>query len=110
MTLKHLLVYLLLGVLTACNTQAVNSPYPDQDNDAAVLYSSFSLRPKHLDPARSYSSNEIAITGQIYEPPYQYHYLKRPYELEPLAAEALPDVKYLDAQGNTIKVQKQIPR
>lgn len=106
MTLKHLLVYILLGVLTACNTQAVNSPYPDQDNDAAVLYSSFSLRPKHLDPARSYSSNEIAITGQIYEPPYQYHYLKRPYELEPLAAEALPDVKYLDAQGNTIKDAK----
>ncbi|KGM06979.1 Dipeptide-binding ABC transporter, periplasmic substrate-binding component [Methylophaga thiooxydans] len=106
MTLKHLLVYLLLGVLTACNTQAVNSPYPDQDNDVAVLYSSFSLRPKHLDPARSYSSNEIAITGQIYEPPYQYHYLKRPYELEPLAAEALPDVKYLDAQGNTIKDAK----
>lgn len=106
MTLKHLLVYLLLGVLTASNTQALNSPYPDQDNDAAVLYSSFSLRPKHLDPARSYSSNEIAITGQIYEPPYQYHYLKRPYELEPLAAEALPDVKYLDAQGNTIKDAK----
>lgn len=102
MTLKHLLVYSMLIVLTACDTQAVNSPYPDQDDTAAVLYSSFSLRPKHLDPARSYSSNEIAITGQIYEPPYQYHYLKRPYELEPLAAEALPDVKYLDAQGEVI--------
>jgi len=106
MTLKHLLVYSLLSVLTACNPQAVNSPYPDQDDDAAVLYSSFSLRPKHLDPARSYSANEIAITGQIYEPPYQYHYLKRPYELEPLAAEALPDVTYLDAQGNTISDAK----
>lgn len=102
MTLKHLLVYSMLIVLTACDTQAVNSPYPDQDDNASVLYSSFSLRPKHLDPARSYSSNEIAITGQIYEPPYQYHYLKRPYELEPLAAESLPDVKYLDAQGEVI--------
>lgn len=102
MTLKHLLVYSMLLIITACDTQAVNSPYPDQDDDAAVLYSSFSLRPKHLDPARSYSANEVAITGQIYEPPYQYHYLKRPYELEPLTAEAMPDVKYLDSQGDQI--------
>ncbi|WP_438971197.1 ABC transporter substrate-binding protein [Methylophaga sp.] len=102
MPLKHLLVYLMLFVITACDPQAINSPYPDQDSEAAVLYSSFSLRPKHLDPARSYSANEIAITGQIYEPPYQYHYLKRPYELEPLAAKAMPEVKYLDAQGDVI--------
>jgi len=102
MTLKHLLIYSTLIIVTACNTQAVNSPYPDQNADAAVLYSSFSLRPKHLDPARSYSANEVAITGQIYEPPYQYHYLKRPYQLEPLTAETMPDVKYLDSQGDKI--------
>jgi ABC-type transport system substrate-binding protein len=102
MSLKHLLVYSMLVFLSACEMQAVNSPYPQQDEAAAVLYTSFSLRPKHLDPARSYSSNEIAITGQIYEPPYQYHYLKRPYQLEPLAAEALPTMQYLNEQGEVI--------
>lgn len=102
MRLKHLLSYLLLSLLSGCEFQAVNSPYPDQDVDKATLYTSFTLRPKHLDPARSYSANEIAITGQIYEPPYQYHYLKRPYTLEPLTAAAMPDVTYLNEEGQTV--------
>lgn len=103
MRLKHLLPYLFLSLLPACDFQAVNSPYPDQQADKASLYTSFSLRPKHLDPARSYSANEIAITGQIYEPPYQYHYLKRPYVLEPLTAAAMPDVSYRDEEGNVVE-------
>jgi hypothetical protein len=44
--------------------------------------------PRHLDPTASYWSNEAAYTYQIYEPPYGYHYLKRPFELVPKAAEA----------------------
>ena len=79
----------LLG-LSGCDQQAVNSPYPAADNDETVLYTSFNLRPKHLDPARSYSANETLITGQVYEPPLQYHYLKRPYQLEPLTADKMP--------------------
>ena len=59
-------------------------------------------RPKHLDPAQSYSSNEITFTGQIYEPPLQYHYLKRPYTLIPLTAAAVPKPRYLDAQGKPL--------
>ena len=68
---------LLLGsvapYLSAANW---NSPYSQQGVEEQVLYSSFSGRPKHLDPARSYSSNEYTFIGQIYEPPLQYHYLK----------------------------------
>jgi hypothetical protein len=95
MRLKLFLMVGLCLAITGCEWSAVNSPYVDTE-EANTLYTSFSLRPKHLDPARSYSSNEIIITGQIYEPPYQYHYLKRPYALEPLSAEALPTVTYLD--------------
>lgn len=102
MRLKHLLVTLLLWFLTGCEFQAVNSPYPDKNAEQATLYTSFTLRPKHLDPARSYSANEIAITGQIYEPPYQYHYLKRPYQLEPLAASAMPEVSYLNKANQPV--------
>lgn len=104
---KHLLVYLLFCLLLGCEFNAVNSPYPDQDDEKKALYTSFSLRPKHLDPARSYSSNEIAITGQIYEPPYQYHYLKRPYTLEPLAAEDMPLVTYLNENGEEVSEQSE---
>lgn len=73
-----------------------NSPYSDHDADKNVLFSSFSTPPKHLDPVRSYSSNEWAIISQIYEPPLQYHYFKRPYALEPLTLKSMPTVTYLD--------------
>ena len=51
---------------------------------------------------QSYSSNEIQFTAQIYEPPLQYHYLKRPYELIPLAASELPETQYFDHKGNRL--------
>ncbi|NOX08483.1 MAG: ABC transporter substrate-binding protein [Gammaproteobacteria bacterium] len=66
------------------------------------MYSSFSERPKHLDPVRSYSSNEYAFIAQIYEPPLQYHYLKRPYQLVPLAASSMPVPVYLDQDNNIL--------
>ncbi|MBI2509602.1 MAG: ABC transporter substrate-binding protein, partial [Betaproteobacteria bacterium] len=59
-------------------------------------------RPKHLDPVQSYSSNEITFTAQIYEPPLQYHYLKRPYELVPLTAAAVPEQWYYDGRGRRL--------
>jgi peptide/nickel transport system substrate-binding protein len=98
--MRHLIggCLLLLG-LTACDLSSINSPYTEQLEDESVLYSSFSLRPKHLDPARSYSSSEAQFTAQIYEPPLQYHYLKRPYTLIPLTANRLPTVSYYNAEG-----------
>ncbi|OOZ35939.1 peptide ABC transporter substrate-binding protein [Solemya velesiana gill symbiont] len=99
------MAYMLFGVwavllLTACTDGGWNNPYPTAEADRNILYSSFSERPKHLDPVRSYSSDEYAFIAQIYEPPLQYHFLKRPYVLEPLSATAVPKARYLDADGN----------
>ena len=93
--------WLLPFLLAACSGP-LNDPYPADERGQAILYSAFSERPKHLDPARSYSSNEVVFTGQIYEPPLQYHYLKRPYQLIPLTAESVPKPRFLDAAGNTL--------
>jgi ABC-type transport system substrate-binding protein len=76
-----------------------NNPYPAADAHRNILYSAFRERPKHLDPARAYSSNEYDFIAQIYEPPFQYHYLKRPYELVPLTAVTVPRPVYLDRRG-----------
>lgn len=84
--------------LVACTGRPWNNPYPPADDGKNILYSSFDERPKHLDPARSYSENEAAFTAQIYEPPLQYHFLKRPYELVALTATELPRPSFLDAQ------------
>ncbi len=85
--------------LGSCDQTVLNSPYSSTESGQNVIYSSFDERPKHLDPARSYVSNESEIIGQIYEPLLQYHYLKRPYQLIPLLAEQVPVPRYLDSSG-----------
>jgi len=92
---------LMVMLLVACD-RAWNNPYPASDRVDNTLYSLFQERPKHLDPAISYSSNEIVFTGQIYEPVVQYHYLKRPYELIPLTSLGMPKVSYFDASDNQL--------
>lgn len=97
--LKILSCVVTAGLISACEMEAWNNPYPHSDAGKNILYSSFAARPKHLDPAQSYSANEVLFTAQIYEAPLQYHYLKRPYVLEPLVAESIPVPVYYDADG-----------
>ncbi len=79
---KLLIVMMLIApwALVGCGG-AWNDPYPAADGGRNILYTAFTDRPKHLDPVQSYSEDEITFTAQIYEPPLQYHYLKRPYEV-----------------------------
>ncbi|MFZ5593788.1 MAG: ABC transporter substrate-binding protein [Pseudomonadota bacterium] len=98
----HCFSLVLMLLLSACGEQPWNDPYPARDAGKNILYSAFSDRPKHLDPARSYSSNEVQFTAQIYEPPLQYHYLKRPYTLIPLGAAEMPRPVFLDRNGRTL--------
>lgn len=100
--IRNSLLALLILSQTACDVSQLNNPYPASDHGKAILYSSFSERPKHLDPAVAYSSNEYGFICQIYEPPLQYHYLKRPYQLQPATAVELPEVRYLDQKGNRL--------
>ena len=89
-------------LLTGCSDGAWNNPYPLKESTQNVLYSSFTERPKHLDPVRAYSSDEYAFIAHIYDPPLQYHFLKRPYQLEPLAATEVPVAQYFDVEGNRL--------
>ncbi len=97
------LIFLLFSFsLSSCSDNSWNDPYPVSDANKKVFYSSFGERPKHLDPARSYSSNEWSFISQIYEPPLQYHYLKRPYSLVPLTAASMPKITFYDKDGKVI--------
>lgn len=97
--LMFLLGFLLLA---ACSDGPWNDPYAAREVDKNILYSSFEERPKHLDPVRSYSSGEYAFLAQIYEPPLQYHFLKRPYELIPLTVAEMPKARFFDVAGNQL--------
>lgn len=90
---------LLFMLLAACN----NNPWP---NDAAASNTLFSAviesSPRHLDPTASYWSNDTPYTYQIYEPPYGYHYLKRPFVLMPKSAAAVVKPHFVDKNGNAL--------
>jgi ABC-type transport system substrate-binding protein len=58
--------------------------------------------PKFLDPTASYASDESPITMAVYEPPYRYDYLKRPYTVIGRAANSVAHPYYLDASGQRL--------
>jgi ABC-type transport system substrate-binding protein len=92
---------LLACGLAGCG-RAWNEPYPALERERSILYTFFTERPKHLDPAQSYTSDEYDVIQQIYEPPFQYHYLKRPYELVPASATEVPRPGFFDERGRPL--------
>ncbi len=91
-----------LALLAGNGLAAWNNPYAYREHAKNIFYTSFKERPKHLDPVRSYSSNEYQFIAQIYEPPFQYHYLKRPYTLVPLTSTKVPRAVYYDKGGQRL--------
>ncbi|MCX7961900.1 MAG: ABC transporter substrate-binding protein, partial [Burkholderiales bacterium] len=92
----------LVALAVAGCGEVWNDPYPAAERGRPILYSVFSERPKHLDPAQSYTADEAVFTRQIYEPPLQYHYLKRPFELVPLTAREMPQAREIEGGRFTV--------
>ena len=90
-----------MGCLASAPAQW-NNPHQKVPTKQSIRYGAFTGAPKTLDPARSYSSNETQFIAQIYEPPLQYHYLKRPFTLIPLTAAKLPTVRYFNKAGQPL--------
>ncbi len=62
---------------------------------------------ENLDPAITYSDDGLVLSAQVIEPLYQYHYLKRPFEIEPLLASGLPSIS-TDGKTYRIKIRKNV--
>jgi ABC-type transport system substrate-binding protein len=99
----QMMVIWAVMVLTACGVS--NAPVPPDWLGQNVLFSSYAESPKYLDSTSSYSNNETPWTYAVYEPPLKYHYLKRPYELQPRTLTELPRVTYLNKQGQQVPAQ-----
>ena len=95
-------MYVSLCCLAACGP-VPNDPYPVGENRQDILYTAFIDRPRHLDPAQSFAEDEATFLYQIVEAPLQYHYLKRPYALEPAVAADMPTVRYFAADGRRLR-------
>ena len=73
-----------------------NDPYPGADAKQKVVYLAFSEAPKTLDPQVAYSTADHIVTGAVYDRLLEYHFLKRPYELVPGLARAVPTPQHRD--------------
>ena len=95
------ILLIALAFVAGCSN-VWNDPYPASERGKNIFYSAFVERPKHLDPAQSYAEDESVFIQQVYEPPLQYHYLKRPYELVPLTALDVPKPRVIDGGRRTV--------
>ena len=94
-----LLMPAALALLAGCN----NNPWSREAAGTNTLFTAvIENSPKHLDPTASYWNNESPFTYQIYEPPYGYHYLKRPFQLEPKLAAVVAKPRYIGRDGQVL--------
>ncbi len=96
------LITAVLLVIAGC--RGSTSP---PDSNEIVLYSALPAKVRGLDPGDIGDTTSSAVASQIFECLYQYHYLKRPYELVPQLAEAMPQVS-TDGLVYTIKIKKGV--
>lgn len=60
-----------------------------------------------LDPISAYDTISANVMYQAYEPLFEYHYLKRPYTLQPLLADGMPTIEN-DGKRYIIKILPNI--
>jgi oligopeptide transport system substrate-binding protein len=75
--------------------------------DSKVLNIALTSEISTLDPVNSYDNVSGMIIYNICEQLYEYHYLNRPYELQPLLAESMPIIEN-NGQRYVIKLKKNI--
>ncbi len=97
---RYLRLVPLLLMLLPCGCG--NNPYRPGETEEDTYFSSFSRAPERLDPTRSYWTHEALIIDQVYEPPFEYHFLKRPYQIIPLTAKTIPEPAYFDKKGKPL--------
>ena len=62
---------------------------------------------KSFDPAIAFNDDSLSVVGQSLDTLYQYHYLKRPYEIIPSLADGMPLISK-NGKRYTIKIKKSI--
>ncbi|MDD4098189.1 MAG: ABC transporter substrate-binding protein [Lentisphaeria bacterium] len=90
--------------ILVCSSLALftNDPWPTGLAESNTFFTSYASSIKSLDPAVSYYVHEGQILDCIVEMPLAYDYLRRPYELVPMLASAVPTPAYYDRQGQIL--------
>ncbi len=94
---------LLLILSTALITSCTSKKEPQGDVVISVLDANI----PDLDPIHSTNKYSSTVVGNIFEGLYHYHYLKRPIQVDPSLADALPKISK-DGKTYTIKIKKGV--
>jgi len=103
--LSWALLLLLLGMLAGCDDRP-DTPSSETDGQV-VTYTAISSKVLGMDPMDIGDTTSSKVASGIYECLYQYHYLKRPYELIPSLAAAMPTVSE-DGLTYTIRLRDDV--
>lgn len=96
-----ILVLVSLIALSGCRCDS------QLDNPTKTLNVSVEQQIKGFDPAQVRDEySQLALT-QVYQPLYQFSYLKRPYQVEPLLAQAMPEISK-DQKTYTIRLRPDV--
>ncbi len=90
------LVVALAALLTSCGAD----PYPGEPDGMLHLYLPQEM--KGFDPVQADEEITSICVLNVYDQLYEYHYLKRPFELVPCLAEGMPDVS---EDGKTVRIR-----
>jgi len=98
---------LVLALVFLCGCGGRDEATEGNEAGLKVRYVAASSKTRGLDPGDIGDVTSSMIASQMYETLYQYHYLKRPYELIPMLAAGMPDVSD-DALRYTIRIRQDV--
>jgi oligopeptide transport system substrate-binding protein len=97
----------MTAIVAAIGLCGCGSSAPNEEPNEMTLHHLLHTRIKGLDPGDMRDVYSIMVGSQIFETLYDYHFLKRPYELIPLLAEDMPEVDP-DQLVWTIKIKRGV--
>ena len=98
------LIFVALFLVGASLYYLINRPSRKPKDSINLAVNTFS---KTFDPAIAFNDDSLTVLGQSLESLYQYHYLKRPFEVIPALAEGMPKISP-DGLIYTIEIKKGV--
>jgi oligopeptide transport system substrate-binding protein len=97
------LLCLLMGIFFAgCKEKSFEG-----QSEPVVLQQRLRARVQTLDPMDVRDTTGTCVASDIFDTLYDYHYLKRPYEIIPMLAAAMPAISD-DGKCYTISIRKDV--
>jgi len=79
----------------------------DDSSGLMEMHAALPMEIKGFDPSQANDLYSHTALAQVYEPLYQYAYLERPFRVEPLLAESMPELSE-DKLSCTIRIKKGV--